>query len=502
MTFRDDRNNNKEFHQKDRQQEESQHNFEQEEELHQQEEYADFEELSQSNESAQQEYNENSYEETLQTNQDHYSQSGSSNYSEESDLLPNAFTETPTKRVTDEVKKPKGILSMFLSGIAGGLVVAVTGATLIGTGVLDIPSENVNSPNATETASSLTESSSSNNVITTIASEDNSSLSAAITNVSDAVVGVSNIQQVNLWEESEASGTGSGVIYKKEDGSAYVVTNNHVVEGAKEVEVILTNGEHVQAEVLGTDELTDLAVLKIDASQVTQVAPLGTSKNLSVGETAIAIGNPLGTEFAGSVTKGIISGLERSVEMDLNSDGQADWTTEVIQTDAAINPGNSGGALINSSGQVIGINSMKIAQEAVEGIGFAIPIDDAKPIIEQLENGGSVERPFIGISAISLSNVPDVHKQRTLNLDDSVTDGVVIADTQPGSPADQAGLQQYDVITKLNDKDITTMLDLKQYLYSETGIGDKITVTYYRDGEEKTTSLTLSTQNAETSDQN
>ncbi|MDL4841066.1 S1C family serine protease [Aquibacillus rhizosphaerae] len=415
------------------------------------------------------------------------------NNSEENSEL---ITTTVNNSQTESVKrsKPKGKWSMFVSGLSGGLVVAVTGAVLLGTGVLQQPDSTNEVTETTETPSSIIENDTSNDVIPTSATNDDGSLSEALSRVSDAVVGVSNIQQTDLWSQSEAGGTGSGVIYKQENGSAYVVTNNHVVEGGNSVEVILTNGDQVEAEVLGVDELTDLAVLKIDDSKVTQVATLGSSANLGVGETAIAIGNPLGTEFAGSVTKGIISGLERSVEMDLNSDGQADWTTEVIQTDAAINPGNSGGALINSQGELIGINSMKIAQEAVEGIGFAIPIDSAKPIIDQLETSGNVARPFIGISAVALNTVPDVHKQRTLNLDQNVTEGIVVADTGAGTPADTAGLEQYDVITKINDKEITSMIDLKQYLYNETEIGEEITITYYRDGQEQTTSLNLSNQ--------
>ncbi|MCT2534925.1 S1C family serine protease [Aquibacillus koreensis] len=402
-----------------------------------------------------------------------------------------------SKEQQKRAKEPrsKGLWSMFASGIAGGLVVAVTGATLLSTGIIEQP--NTNEPQesiAQETSSTADNNDASTNVIPTAVDPSDGDLSAAISNISDAVVGVSNIQQIDLWSQSQPAGTGSGVIYKKDGEHAFVVTNNHVVEGARDVEVILTNGEHIEAEVLGVDQLTDLAVLRIDSSQVEQVATIGSSGDLTVGETAIAIGTPLGTEFAGSVTKGIISGLERSVEMDLNGDRQPDWTTEVIQTDAAINPGNSGGALINSQGELIGINSMKIAQEAVEGIGFAIPIDSAKPVIDQLETSGSVARPFIGISAISLSEVPDAHKERTLNLDDSVTDGVVVADAQNGSPAAEAGLEQYDVITQINDKEISSMLDLKQYLYAETYIGDEVTITFYRDGQKQTTTLTLTNQ--------
>ncbi len=191
------------------------------------------------------------------------------------------------------------------------------------------------------------------------------------------------------------------------------------------------------------------------------------------------------------MTQGIISGLDRSVAVDSNNDGTEDWVTEVLQTDAAINPGNSGGALINANGEIVGINSMKIAQEEVEGIGFAIPIDAAKPIINQLETTGKVERPYIGIGAVSLDQVPQVNAQETLNLPEDVTQGVVLAQVVESSPAADAGLQEYDVVTKIDDQDITSMVDLPSYLYSDKNIGDEVTVTYYRDGKKETTKLTL-----------
>ncbi|UOQ49149.1 S1C family serine protease [Gracilibacillus caseinilyticus] len=400
------------------------------------------------------------------------------------------------KEKHEKKKKDASLSKMLFSGVAGGLIVALfSGGIFIS--ILD--DQESNSTDVASNSTEQTESSSSDQEsvpTTNIANEEDEATTTnnAIQQVSDAVVGVSNIQQVNLWEESNASGTGSGVIYKKEGDSAYVVTNNHVVEGAQEVQITLTNGEQVKAEILGTDQLTDLAVLKIPGDQVETVATLGSSSDVGVGQTAIAIGNPLGQDFAGSVTKGIISGVERSVDVDLNGDNQPDWTTEVLQTDAAINPGNSGGALINSKGEVIGINSMKIALESVEGIGFAIPIDDAKPVIEQLETDGEVVRPFVGISAVDLSTVPEQHRQQTLNLSDDVQNGLVVAQVQSGSPAANAGLQQYDVVTAINDKQLESMLDLKTYLYNETEIGEEVTVTFYRDGEKQTVNLTLSEQ--------
>ncbi|WP_407271981.1 trypsin-like peptidase domain-containing protein [Radiobacillus sp. PE A8.2] len=403
----------------------------------------------------------------------------------------------PSSQQRTNQKQPKrnGVLGHIISGVTGGLSVAIAGTVLFTTGV--IPLEQLGStPEVNQSGITSPEATPTSSIVRTVNMGD-TDLSGAIENVSEAVVGVANIQQASLWTESQDAGTGSGVIYKKENGKAYVVTNNHVVEGAGALEVILASGERVEAQLLGADQLTDLAVLEIDASKVTQVATLGTSDNLIIGETAIAIGNPLGTDFAGSVTKGIISGLERSVDIDLNSDGVSDWTTEVIQTDAAINPGNSGGALIDANGEVIGINSMKVALQAVEGIGFAIPIDAAKPIIEQLETNGSVSRPFMGITAVGLDTVPTRNKQQTLQLSEDVTEGIVIAQVQPNTPADQAGIEQYDVVTEVDGQPISSMMDLKKYLYNDTKIGDSIEITFYRDGTQQTTTLTLSNQGTE-----
>lgn len=398
----------------------------------------------------------------------------------------------PPVPAVSEKKKNRSFFSHLVSGVSGGALVAALGAFMFTADVL--PGYTNEAAPSTEVQSSVTNSDGTSTAVQTASSTASESLENAIQQASEAVVGVNNLQQTDMWTETEAAGTGSGVIYKKEDGKAYVVTNNHVVEGAASVEVVMPDETTLEAKVLGTDPLTDLAVLEIDGSDVEHVISLGSSEDLSIGETAIAIGNPLGLEFAGSVTQGIISGLDRSVETDSDQDGTADWVSEVIQTDAAINPGNSGGALINSNGELIGINSMKIAQSAVEGIGFAIPVSYAQPIMEELETNGEVTRPFIGISAIPLNQVADQHRQESLNLTEEVENGVVIANVQDGSPADQAGIEKYDVITEINGEAIEDMLDLKQYLYAETIAGEEVDVTYYRDGQLNTTKLVLSNQ--------
>ncbi|HLR71345.1 MAG TPA: trypsin-like peptidase domain-containing protein [Pseudogracilibacillus sp.] len=315
--------------------------------------------------------------------------------------------------------------------------------------------------------------------------------------VSSTVVGVTNIQtRTDFWQEGENSeaGTGSGVIYKKDGDYAYVITNHHVVEGADMVEVVLQDDTNLEAELLGSDLFTDLAVLRINEDKIDSTIEMGSSENLKVGEPVIAIGNPLGHMFAGSVTQGIISGKQRTIPQDFNQDGRPDWQAEVIQTDAAINPGNSGGALINIEGQLIGINSMKISQNIAQGIGFAIPIDTAIPIIEELEETGSVTRPYIGVEIYSLEEVPKVEWKNTLNLPDSVDGGVYIWSIEPLSPADQAGLQRLDVITEFAGEPVKDILSLRKTLYQELEIGEEVNVVYYRNGKKMETTVELAEQ--------
>src|SRR5699024_5592373 len=259
-------------------------------------------------------------------------------------------------------------------------------------------------------------------------------------------------------------------------------------------EVLLADETKVDAEILGSDVFTDLAVLRADAEDIDDAIELGTSEDLKVGEPVIAIGNPLGHMFAGSVTQGIISGKQRTIPQDFNQDGRADWQAEVIQTDAAINPGNSGGALIDIDGKLIGINSMKISQSMVEGIGFSIPIDIAKPIVEELEETGEVTRPFLGIESYSLEEVPKTEWEKSLHLPDEVEAGIYIWSVEPSSPADEAGLEKLDVITALDGDPVEDVIELRKILYQEKDIGDEIAIEYYRDGEKKNATVTLEEQ--------
>ena len=308
----------------------------------------------------------------------------------------------------------------------------------------------------------------------------------AVEIAADTVVGVTNLQAgSDVFSESpnEAVGTGSGVIYKNEDGTAFVVTNHHVVIGATDIEVTMADGAIKAATLVGSDVWTDLAVLSMDGEGIEDTAQFGDSDVLKQGETVIAIGNPLGLDFYGSVTTGVVSGTDRAVPVDIDGDNVVDWQVDVLQTDAAINPGNSGGALINISGQLIGINSMKINTETAEGIGFAIPINTAIPIIEALESDGQMARPAMGITLMDLSQVPQMYREETLNLPDDVTSGVVVNSVLPGSGAAESGLQEYDVIVEMDGEPIDGSIRLRKHLYEEKEIGESLQVKAYRDGE-------------------
>lgn len=274
----------------------------------------------------------------------------------------------------------------------------------------------------------------------------------------------------------EGQGTGSGIIIDKQ---GHIVTNNHVVEGADDIIVILHDGKELEATLIGRDSQTDLAVIKVDSDNLT-VAELGDSSALKVGELAVAIGSPMGTEYAGSVTAGIISGLNRTVSI-------GDDSIKLIQTDAAINPGNSGGALVNSEGKVIGINTIKFAETRVEGMGFAIPINEAKPIIEDLINNKKVLRPFLGIQGITISK-EEAEEYKLIQ-------GVYVRLVIPGSGAEAAGIRRGDIITKVDDKKVLTIEDLIAEIQKHK-VGDSILVEVYNQGNEyKTLRVKLTANN-------
>lgn len=289
--------------------------------------------------------------------------------------------------------------------------------------------------------------------------------------VGPAVVGISNRDIYSDFfrgEKEVETGTGSGVII---DGSGYIVTNNHVVSGASKLIVSLADGRQVPADIVGTDPRTDLAVIKITANNLT-VARFGNSDDLRVGDLSVAIGNPGGAEFARSVTQGIISGLNRLL---VTEEG---LQFRLIQTDAAINPGNSGGALVDVKGRVIGINSIKIAREGFEGMGFAIPSNTVQQIVSDLIKYKKVIRPALGVYMVR-----DVDKELA-DYNDLGVDYGVLVDPQPGGPSAEAGMKRYDIIVEISGEKITNRFELQNEVFAKK-VGDTISVVVVRDGGEK-----------------
>ena len=391
-------------------------------------------------------------------------------------------------------KSSKAFKNGFIGGLVGGAI-AVAG----GVGIMAItnPANQATTP-ATQPSQSQVETTN-----TSTGTKGGTEITKVVAEVKNAVVSVINKQATsrnNLYGTQQTGGElataseGSGVIYKNENGYAYIVTNYHVIAKSQELEVLLADGTREKAELVGSDQWTDLAVIRIANTNVSTVAEFANSDDVQVGQTAIAIGSPLGSEFATSVTQGIVSATNRSVATDVDGDGQEDWVVTAIQTDAAINPGNSGGALINSAGQVIGINSMKISKSSVEGMGFAIPSNEVVSIIKQLEENGKITRPALGISMVNLSSV-NTRVVQQLNLPSGVTGGVVIAEVDSKGSAKAAGLQPYDVIVEMDGQKIQGIQNLRKVLYSHK-VGDKMEVTYYRNGQKQTTTISLTETNS------
>ena len=299
-------------------------------------------------------------------------------------------------------------------------------------------------------------------------------LSDIIAKASPSVVGVVNYGQHPFQQQTVEQGVGSGVIYKIDGDKTYIVTNNHVIEQAMNIEVSLHDGERVPAKLIGTDVLTDLAVLEIATIDGMEPLPFGKTTQLQMGQDVIAIGNPLGLNLSSTVTKGIISGLDRTVPVETS---QGNWELNVLQTDAAINPGNSGGALLNLQGEVIGINTLKIASEKVEGLGFAIPSEEVQTVVDELLENGEIKRPMLGVRVIDLSQYANPYAALQGR---EVMTGLSVDSVEPDSIAQKAGMQRGDIIKKLNDVEIESMYDLRKFLYRDVKEGDVVTATVLR----------------------
>ncbi len=325
--------------------------------------------------------------------------------------------------------------------------------------------------------------------VQTIVNKSEKEVTVTDTGIADAVEKLYDaVVVVGSYKNGILSSSGTGFVYEEDNKYAYILTNSHVIDGATSIKVKFTNDTIEDVELVGNDSYSDIAVLKVAKDKVIKIAEIGTNENLRVGDTVFAIGAPLDNEYSWTVTRGILSGKDRLVDVSVGNTGSADWVMQVIQTDAAINSGNSGGPLANSNGQVIGVTNMKLVSDGVEGMGFAIPIEDALNYAKQLRENGKIERPFIGISMLDSSDTFNLARYR-ITLDTSL-EGAVVIETQKGSPAADAKLQMGDVITKIENYEVTSVARLKYYLYKYAP-GDKVKITYVRNGKTETVTIKL-----------
>lgn len=380
------------------------------------------------------------------------------------------YDEEPRRRVPQRPKRTgRWIATILLAALVGGLVGAGTVA-----GGLFLQRED---KGLTQDVSAPTR----EKTVHLVDRDGNMSVADIAEEVVPAVVGITNIGRVSpfLGGGQAVLGTGSGVIIEE---TGTIVTNFHVIANNDRLLVTMNDGSEVEAKVVGFDEPTDIAVLEVEGDNLPVIA-LGDSDALRVGSPVVAVGNPLGAEFSQTVTDGIISGTNRK----LQGQGQA---FGLLQTNAAINSGNSGGALVDGQAKLIGINSAKIAATGVEGIGFAIPVNEVMSVVKQLQEIGHVDRPYIGITGYSLT--PDLAAQ----MDGRVPkQGLLVARVMPRSPAEDAGLAEGDIITGADGKEISSFEDMSRIL-QEKAPGDSLTLTLLREGQEKTMDLVLGSQNA------
>lgn len=316
-----------------------------------------------------------------------------------------------------------------------------------------------------------------NSVVKTISEKNvnitDTGISESVDKVKDSVV------VIETYQKNTLAGTGTGFVYDTDDKYGYIMTNHHVIEGAETINITYSDDTETTAKVVGSDEYADIAVLKVDKDTIKSVATIGKSTDVKVGDTVFTIGSPMGKNFRGTVTRGILSGKDRMVSVSING-SSADWIMNVMQTDAAINPGNSGGPLSNANGEVIGINSMKIVQNTIEGIGFAIPIEDAINYANSLREDGKINRPYIGVSMLNATSTMQL-AYAGIRLDKDITEGVVVVDVEKNSAGSKAGLQREDVIIKVGDNKVSDVAEFRYQLYSHK-VGETISITVIRNG--------------------
>ena len=308
------------------------------------------------------------------------------------------------------------------------------------------------------------------------------SIADAVDKIHDATVVVEG------YKENTLVSTGTGFAYKKENDTAFIMTNNHVVNDCDSVKLILSDNTEIDANIIGKETYSDIAVLTTDASKIKKIATLGSTEKISSGDTVFTIGSPQGAEFFGTVTKGVLSSKDRLVAVSY-SNQVSDYYMKVLQTDAAINPGNSGGPICNINGEVIGITNMKLVDNSVEGMGFAIPIEDAIYYANILEENGKLSRPYVGISMIDITDEYTLYQYK-VQVPSNITKGIVVLEVQDPSPAKTSGLKKGDIITSIAGNNITSVADFRYELYKHQ-IGEEIEIKFIRNNKEKKTTIKL-----------
>lgn len=307
----------------------------------------------------------------------------------------------------------------------------------------------------------------------------------AVEKVYDSVVTVKNYVRNQLYS------TGSGFVFKVDNKYGYILTNYHVISGGNEVSVVFTNNKDEKVTIVGYDEYSDIAVLAVDKSLVLATAQIGSSNDMRIGDTTFAVGTPVDSSvYSWSVTRGILSGKDRMVAVSVGNSSTNDWIMNVMQTDAAINPGNSGGPLCNVSGEVIGVNSMKIVKSEIEGIGFAIPIEDAIEYANLILKGEKIQRAYLGVSMTDFTTSSQYLRQEGITIDNTVTCGVIVVEAVKGGPCADVGIKKGDVIIKIGKYDITSVAELRYYLYKYKP-KEKIEIRVMRGKTEKIFNVTL-----------
>lgn len=301
--------------------------------------------------------------------------------------------------------------------------------------------------------------------------KEQNTIKPAIDKIYDAVV------LIESYKGNKLVSTGTGFVYKKDDKFGYVITNDHVIDGATKIKVLNITGENFEAKLLGSDKYADIAVLSINEKNVLKVAEIGESTQSEIGDTLFTVGSPVGVEYMGTVTRGILSGKDRTISVTLP---HGVFMLDVLQTDAAINPGNSGGPLVNINGQVIGVNSLKLVKDEIEGMGFAIPIEVVMSTVDRLENGEEIKRPYIGVAAVDASDTYDLYINE-IYLDKDFEFGIALAEVEENYPAHKSGLKIGDVILEVDNVKVTGLAHFRFLLYKYK-INDTISIKYYRDG--------------------